>query len=181
MADETRAIVEAYARAMLAVAEAGHVVDVVENDLRDVGALYETSPELREFLATPGMEGAGKRDALEGLLTRHVHPIVVAHLGLLAQEGHGHHVAGVVASFIEQAAQARGMLTAEVTTAVALDADQERRLQEALTKRTGRTIVLRTVVDKAVTGGVVVRLGDEVIDGSVRTRVSRLRSNLAAT
>ena len=178
MASETKQLTRGYARAILAVAEANDAVDAVENDLRDVGELYQSSAPLREFLARPGVDGAGKRDALAALLHQKVHPIVLSHMGLLAEQAHGRHLPEVVADFIEEAAQVRGRITAEVTTAVELPADQAERLRQALAKRTGRAVVLRPLVDPEIGGGVVVRLGDQVIDGSVRNQLNRLRGTL---
>lgn len=179
MAAETKQVTRGYARALLAVAEADDAVDVVENDLRDVAATFQQNAELREFLANPGVEGGGKRAALEQLLRTKVHPIVVAHVGLLAEQGHGRHLSEVVADFIEEAAQVRGRVTAEVTTAVELVAAQAERLREALTKRTGHAVTLRPIVDPSIGGGVVVRIGDQIIDGSVRNQLARLRGSLA--
>lgn len=179
MAVETRQLTRGYARAILAVAEASAVVDVVENDLRDVAETYTRSSALREFLANPGLEGAAKRAALEELLAKKVHPIVMAHLGLMAEQAHGRYLSEVVADYIEEAAAVRGRVTAEVTTAVELSGEQAERLRAALAAHTGHAVTLRPVVDPDVGGGVVVRVGDEVIDGSVRNQLNRLRGNLA--
>ncbi len=179
MADATRHVTRGYARAMLTVAEVSDAVDAVENDLRDVGEVYRQSAALREFFANPGVEGGGKRAALEALLEQKVHPIVLAHVGLLAEQGHGHHLPEVVADYIEDASQVRGRITAEVTTAVELDADQQERLRAALAEHAGRAVAVRSLVDPEIGGGVVVRLGDQVIDGSVRNQMNRLRGDLA--
>ena len=181
MAAETRDITSAFARAMLAVADASGRIDAVEDDLRNVAETYQASADLREFLSRPGLEGGAKRGALEALLDKRVDPIVLSNLGLLAEQGHGRLLAEVVHDYIAEAAGARGSLTAEVTTAVELAADQAERIQAALAQRTGRAVVLRTTVDPAIVGGVVVRLGDEVIDDSIRNRINRLRGTLAAT
>ncbi len=180
MPPETRDLTRAYARAILAVAQATGRLDQVESDLRDVDAMYGDSTELREFLSQPGLAGAGKRAALEQLLNKRVDTIVLSHLGLMAEEGHGRYLHDVVEAFITEAAQARGSLNADVTTAVELTSEQSSRLELALTRRTGRAIAIRNIVDPDVGGGVVVRLGDQIIDGSVRSRMNRLRNTLTA-
>ena len=180
MAGETKDIVRAYARALLAVAGAEGIVDAVENDLRDVSRAFQDSAQLREFFSNPGVPGANKRAALEQILETKVHTVVAANLGLLVEQGHGRHLPAVTEQYIQEAADVRGRLTAEVTTAVALSPDQEARLREALTKRTGRKITLRTVVDPTIAGGAVLRVGDQIIDGSIRSGIERLRSSLTA-
>lgn len=180
MAAGTSRITRGYARALLAVAEAEDCIDRVENQLRDVLEFYERSAELRQFFANPGVEGAGKRQALETLLRKQVHPVVLSNLGLLIERGHGRLLPEVVDDFIHEAAQVRGTMTAEVTSAVALTDDQLARLRAALTKRTGHGVVLRPIVDPAIGGGVVVRVGDDVFDGSLTQSLNRLRESLAA-
>jgi len=181
MAAQTSAeISRAYANAMLGVAVAEDVVEQIEGDLRDTAAFFTASAELREFLANPGVDSGSKRAALESLLNKRVHPIVAANVALLAEQGHGRILPEVVQDFISNAAQSRGTLTAEVTSAVELNDDQRERLRTALSARTKRAVVLRTVVDPKIGGGLIVRVGDQIMDGSVSHNIERLRASLAA-
>lgn len=179
MVSETRDVVRGYVEATLAVARAEDVVDRVENELRDVAETAHGSAELREFFSNPAVGGGGKRAALEQMLGGKVHAIVLAVLGLLVEQGHGRLLSEVVELFVQEAAQVRGSLTAEVTTAVELDEAQQQKLRDALVRRTGRQVVLRMTVDPALVGGAVVRVGDQIMDGSVRSRIDRLRVALA--
>jgi len=179
MAAETSRLTRGYARAILAVADAEDCVDQVENQLRDVLDFYQQSAELRQFFANPGVEGIGKRQALERLLAKQkITPVVISHLGLLIEQGHGRLLPEVVDDFVHEAALVRGSMTAEVTSAVEMTDAQLTRLREALTKRTGHGVVLRPVVDPSIGGGIVVRVGDEVFDGSLAQSLTRLRESL---
>ena len=173
-------ISRAYAAAILAIASAEDVVEQVESDLRDTVTFFNDNTELREFLANPAVGGEGRRETMEKLLSNRVHPIVAANIALLAEQGHGRLVPEVVEDFISDAAQSRGTMTAEVTSAVELSDGQKDRLRRSLTDRTGRAIVLRTMVDPSIGGGVVVRVGDQIMDGSVNHNIERLRAGLAA-
>jgi F-type H+-transporting ATPase subunit delta len=75
----------------------------------------------------------------------------------------------------QRAASAAGETVAEVRSAVALSDEQVAELARALSARTNRTVTVRNVVDESVIGGVVTRIGDSVLDGSVRTRLNQLR------
>jgi F-type H+-transporting ATPase subunit delta len=78
------------------------------------------------------------------------------------------------------AAERRNRVVADVRTAVPLDAERQARLADALTRVIGRPVELRCTVDAGIMGSVVVRIGDEVFDGSVRSRIEQARERLGA-
>jgi F-type H+-transporting ATPase subunit delta len=81
----------------------------------------------------------------------------------------------IVDEVLARSASGRGELVAEVRSAVALTPEQQDRLAAALSAKTQGTVTVRNVVDPAVLGGVVTTIGDSVLDGSVRTRLTQLR------
>ena len=76
--------------------------------------------------------------------------------------------------------QAQNVVVAEVTTAIPLDAAEEARVAQQLSGMTGKEVRIQTRVDPTIQGGLIARIGDRVIDGSVRTRLAMLRRELAA-
>ncbi len=86
--------------------------------------------------------------------------------------------ASIASFFRELLDTERGIVRAEVTSAVALDDDQRRRLSEKLARDTGKQVELEAHVDASLIGGMVVRIGDRLIDGSTRSRLRRLRTQL---
>ena len=84
----------------------------------------------------------------------------------------------IVNRLVERAAAERQREVAEVRTAIMLDDEQRRRLTEALEKATGKQIELKVIQDPSVLGGVIARIGDTVIDGTVRRRLDQLREAL---
>jgi F-type H+-transporting ATPase subunit delta len=83
-----------------------------------------------------------------------------------------------VASYLELADQAEGHLTAEVVSASPLDDRRKDRLRRALSERTGQEVRLQIEVDPSLLGGAIAKVGDLVFDGSLRTQLGRLRTNL---
>jgi F-type H+-transporting ATPase subunit delta len=79
---------------------------------------------------------------------------------------------------VKRASNAQNKEVAEVRSAVALTADQQSRLAAALERATGKSVNLKVVVDPSVLGGLIATVGDEVIDGSVRTRLDQVKSRL---
>jgi F-type H+-transporting ATPase subunit delta len=92
--------------------------------------------------------------------------------------GRGHDLPAIVTRFVELATATRQREVAEVRSAVALDDTQRDRLAAALSRATGKQVEVRVIVDPAVLGGVVARIGDTVIDGSVRNRLAQLKEQI---
>jgi len=84
----------------------------------------------------------------------------------------------IVDSFVAKAAEERSHEIAEVRSAVSLDASQRERLAEALNRATGKRVEIKVIVDPSVLGGVVARIGDTVIDGTVRHRLEQLKEQI---
>ena len=98
---------------------------------------------------------------------------------LLVSKGRVALAEGIAAEYRELVDDYRGVGNAEVTTAVALDAEAEKRIADQMTEATGRQIKLTSRVDPDIVGGIVIKIGDSLIDGSTRTKLSAMRSALA--
>ena len=92
--------------------------------------------------------------------------------------GRGHDLPAIVNRFVELATATRQHEVAEVRSAVPLDDTQRDRLAAALSRATGKQVEVRVIVDPSVLGGVVARIGDTVIDGSVRSRLEQLKEQI---
>lgn len=98
----------------------------------------------------------------------------------IVSAGRARDLPDIATRLVEQASERAGRTTAEVRSATALDDAMVARLEEALTEATGRPIEARVVVDPSVLGGIVARIGDTIIDGSLRGRLESLRETLEA-
>jgi F-type H+-transporting ATPase subunit delta len=96
----------------------------------------------------------------------------------VVEQGRGRELGNIVETLAQVAAERRQSAFAEVRSAVPLGATQRRRLAKALSEATGRQVELKVVVDPSVIGGVVARVGDEVFDGSVRSRLDEAKQHL---
>lgn len=156
-------------------AESTGTLDATEDELFSFGRALDASPDLQMALTDPAQSSQTKAAIVSDLLsgrtsdsTREVLEYVVGHL-------HGQRIDSAVDELIALAARQRERLVAEVTVAAPLDDDQRRRLSDVLTRLKGRTVRLNVDVDPAVMGGVHVRVGDEVIDGTVSARLEQAR------
>ena len=98
---------------------------------------------------------------------------------MLVGAGRGSHIGPIADELIRQAAESRGQAVAEVRSAVTLNDDQRGRLKSALSSATGMNIDIVVVVDPEILGGVVAQVGDTVFDGSVRTRLEKMKERLS--
>lgn len=178
---ERDALIRGYADALFAVAEAEGELEPVEAQLYAFAKLVEREPRLREALGDPALPAENKRGLIADSLGERANPIAVNLLGFLVEQGRGRELVRIVDGLVEVAAERREHRLAEVRSAVPLDAAQRRRLAEALSKATGMKVEVKVVVDPSVIGGVVTRVGDEIFDGSVRSRLSEARRHLAGS
>jgi F-type H+-transporting ATPase subunit delta len=173
------AMIRGYAEALFAVAEAEGETEAVESQLFAFAKLLETQPEVREALVDPALPAENKKGLISDALGERANPIAVNLLGFLAEQGRGRELGRIVEELVAVSAERRAHAVAEVRSAVPLDEEQRARLAQALSTATGRQVEIRVVVDPSVIGGIVTRVGDEIIDGSVRSRLREAREQLA--
>lgn len=171
-------IVRRYATALFNAAYKAGVVDQVESDLGLVSYTVESSPRLREAVHAPLVPPETKRRIVEGVFGGKVHQITLSYLYLLVDKRREEAMAVTEAAYIELANEARGIALVEVTSAVELTPDERARLREKLSVRIGKMVELTARVDPEIIGGLIVRIGDNVIDGSVRGHLVKLRETL---
>ena len=166
-----------YADAVAAVARAEGNLDLVADELFRVARALEGSDELRMTLSDRQIPAARRQQIVEDLLGGHASDTTTAMVSMIVASGRSSDLAGIAQEAVEINARDRGRSVAEVRSAVALTDDQAERLAAALSAATGHQVEVKVIVDPSVMGGVVATIGDEVIDGSVRHRLSQLRDS----
>ncbi|HZD03113.1 MAG TPA: F0F1 ATP synthase subunit delta [Actinomycetes bacterium] len=171
-------LAELAAQASFAAADAAGDLDRVEDDLFRFGALVERTPDLRAALTDPALPLERKRALVGDLVSGKAHPRSVALLELLLDLGQGRELDRRCRELAELAATRRNRVVAQVRTAVPLDGERQTRLASTLADVIGKPVELRCTVDASIMGSVVVRVGDEVFDGSIRSRIEQARERL---
>ncbi len=165
------AVVRSYAKALFAALEAEGDPISVEDELYAFAKAIEANAALREALTDPALPAERKRLVIADLLGPKANPHTANVLGFLVEQGRGRDLAKIIEAFAEVAAEERQHRVAEVRSAVPLGEAKRKKLAAALSRATGKTVEIKVVVDPSVIGGVVARVGDEVFDGTVRTRL----------
>lgn len=170
--------VDAYAHAILAIARAEDRMAPVEDDLFRFARALEGSDELRVALTDPQLPVERKIAVVDDLTQGKALPLSSALLGMLIGAGQVNDLGAIVDRFLELAAAEREREVAEVRSAIELDDEQVARLAEALGRATGKAVEVKVIVDPSVLGGIIARIGDTVIDGTVRHRLEQMKAQL---
>ena len=157
--------------ASLDAAEVRGELDDVEDELFRFGRIVSSDRELARILSDRKAPMEGKAALLDRLLARKVSPVTEQLVRNVLTGPHVGHAENAIERLSEVASRRRGQSVARVTTAVALTPEQEQRLTEVLGRIYGRTVGLQVTVDPSVLGGLIVQVGDEVIDGSIAHRL----------
>lgn len=173
-------VTKRYASALFSAAVKTGAVDAVQKDLDTLAGLWQSTPTLRQAMESPLVPDDKKAAIVQKLFAQEVGPLTLSFLNILIEKDREDILVDVQREFRLQADVSRGLLRAHATVAAPLDDAQQKALVAGLQQRTGKTIALDVNVDPAILGGVVVRLQDTVIDGSVRGSLERLREQMLA-
>ncbi|GLZ30200.1 ATP synthase subunit delta [Lentzea sp. NBRC 105346] len=166
--------------ALLVRAERDGRLDAVEDELFRLGRIVAGNQELELLLADPAASAEGKAELIDSLVEGKVEPVTKTLVDQLVRLPRGLRVVDGLTELAELAAKRRERSVAHVTSAVELTAEQVDRLTATLTTIYSRPIALHVEVDPALQGGLQIKIGDEVIDGSVAGRLAAVRRNLAS-
>ena len=169
-----------YAKALFALAREEGRVDAVRGELDALAALFERAPELQAALFQPLHPAAQRRGVLESVARRLSSSESVRNFyAFLVDQRRIVDFPTIRAEYVRLADAAAGRVPARVRSARALDDGQRERLRRALNARTGLDVDLEVELDESLVGGLVARVGDVVFDGSIRTHLEQMRSNLS--
>jgi F-type H+-transporting ATPase subunit delta len=169
--------------AVLAIVEAADhqgTLDELEDELFRFARIVDAEPDLRVALSSPFVETERKQRLLDALLAGKVTSPALRLITEAAFHPRGRSLDMSLGEYAGLAAQRRERLVAEVHVAAELSGNQRRRLAAALAAAYGHEVHLNVVLDPEVIGGMSVRIADELIDGSMATRLAALRRKLAA-
>jgi F-type H+-transporting ATPase subunit delta len=166
-------------RAALGVAERSGTLDDVEDQLFRFGRILDAESRLRQTLEDRNMPVERRIELLAGLIGDRVDPTTRRLLEQAVTAPRGDSLERTVGELVELSAARRERYVAYVTAPGPLTEQQETRLAETLARIYGRQVSVQVAVEPELLGGLIVRVNDEVIDGSVLSRLSGLRQRLA--
>ena len=172
MSDEK---IQGYAQAILAVASAESNGAQIEDEIYRFSQVLQSSEELKSTLSDASIPSARRQQIVEDLLDGQATQATVALVSMIVAAGMGSDIKAIADRVIGLGAESRDKAVAEVYSVVDLSSDQQQRLAAALKSATGKDVEMKIIIDESVMGGLLVQIEDEVIDGTVRTRLKQLR------
>ena len=171
-------LITGYAEALFKVVQAEGELDRVEDELFRFGKLLESNHELKQALSDQSIDKIQRVKVLDELLSDKVSPHTLGLLAFVVEQGRARQLPQILKGLSDLAAEARNSVVAEVRSAIPLDAKQRKELAAALSKATGKKVEVKVLVDPSVIGGIVAKVGDTVIDGTVRRRLEQLKEQV---
>jgi F-type H+-transporting ATPase subunit delta len=171
-------VARVYGRALFDAAREAHAVEAVGRDLGDFVAALAASESLRHVLADPQVETSAKQRILVEI-TRGGQMLVANTLQLMLDRGRFGLIAGLHEAYEALAATDADLIRVEVTSAMELSVAAREKITARVAETAGRRVELAARVDPDIIGGLVLRVGDVIVDGSVQARIRQLRRRLA--
>ncbi len=171
-------VAKRYAAALFSIAKRDGTLDAVAQDLTLMERFTKEVPYLRAVLMQPLVTDERKYKVADDAFGDRVTAVSLNFLKLLIRKRREDLLDECIRDFRLLLAEHNNTIDAHATTAVPMPSDQQTRLVQSLEHLTGKTVHLTTDLDTSLIGGVVVRLGDNIIDGSVRGRLQRLEQQL---
>lgn len=170
------AVARRYGKAIFDLAQGAGDAAAVSRELLSFAEAYESSRELRAALGNPLVDVQARDALLADLFGRlGLSPLAQNAIRFVVQKRRTEALPAIAAELARSVDEASGVLRADVTSASPLEAGYLDRLRGELEKRYGRKVALTTSVDPSLIAGIVTRVGDTVIDGSLRARLQSFR------
>lgn len=175
-------IADPYAQALMALATEQQLVDRFGEDTQAILDLLSSSQELQQFLGNPLLEGEDKKAVLQQVVGSSLHPLFVNFLKLLVDRGRILFLEAVLKQYQMLLRQLKKTVLAEVTAAVELSEEQQSRIRERVKVMTdAEQVDLAVSLDPDLLGGVIIQVGSQIVDASLRGQLRRLGMKLGAS
>lgn len=174
-----KAIANRYAHALLLEAERLNVEQPVEHDIAMIREHLKRSADLRMLFRSPIIEYWRKKKIFNEIFEQHLNTLTLKFMMIVFEKRREHYIQDIFEAFGLQLDKKRNLLRVHVTSAQALETELQDRMVTVLGKRTGKTVVPTYQTEAELIAGITVTIGDTVVDGSLRKRLTELREQLA--
>ena len=172
-------IANRYAEALFQLSEEENISKEIYCELHDVVQLVKENKDLDNVFKSPLVAKNEKIDLIEALFNGKINNNLKNFLKILVEKGRISSLKSIELTFKELLNNKNNIIEGTVISAVALTEKQVKELEEKLSKKYNKNVTLENKVDKTILGGVVIRLGNTQIDGSVKTRLDNIKDQLS--
>ncbi|UCH21180.1 MAG: F0F1 ATP synthase subunit delta [Deltaproteobacteria bacterium] len=173
------AIARRYAKALLLIGKEDGQAETYRQELGGMAHLIENEPALFEALTNPLYDFAGRRKVLQTVIAKlDLSKVMISFLMLLFDKGRISFLSNINDFYQKLVDELKGIARANLISATELSSEAIEKIQTSLSKKTGKDIVLEVEQDPGLIGGIVTRIGDLVLDGSIKTQLLNMRETL---
>ncbi len=173
------AVSRRYAKALILIGKEDGLAEQYNEELSSVAGLFDTQEGFEKALTNPLFNKNDRKKVLEAVLAAlDLSAIMKSFLILLFDKGRIGFLREISSHYKDLADELKGVVKASIVSATELSSDAVDKIKQALSKKTGKTIVLKVDQDPDLIGGVVTKIGDLVLDGSVRTQLMNMSETL---
>ncbi|MCY7385101.1 MAG: F0F1 ATP synthase subunit delta [Microcoleus sp. CAN_BIN18] len=174
-------VLQPYASALMSLAKSNDLSEQFGNDIRSLLSLLESSEDLRQFLANPLIKPDAKKAVIKQIAGEEMNPLMRSFLSLLIDKGRILFLEGIGKQYLNQLRALNQTVLAEVTSAVPLSDAQQQTVREKVQAMTSaRQVEIETKIDTDLIGGVVIKVGSQVIDATLRGQLPRQGISLSS-
>ncbi len=174
-------VLQPYASALMSLAKSNNLSEEFGTEIRSLLGLLESSEDLRQFLGNPLIKPDAKKAVIKQIAGEDMNPLMRSFLSLLIDKGRILFLEGIGKQYLTQLRELNQTVLAEVTSAVPLSDAQQQTVREKVQAMTSaRQVEIETKIDADLIGGVVIKVGSQVIDASLRGQLRRLGIRLAS-
>ena len=171
-------IAKRYATALFEIAMENGQLDAYEKEVKTLLEIIKNENELLQTLGHPHILAEEKIDLLEKIFASTLSKDILGLMVMVVRKSREAHLVAILEAFVAMAKEAKHIATATVTSAVPLTEEQKAKIVQKLTTSLGKAVELDTAVDPSLMGGLIIRVGDRVIDSSIAGKLNGLTSQL---
>ncbi len=170
-----------YAKALFEITKDSELLEKVEQDLHLVVKVIYSNEDIKNFLNHPQITREVKKDIINSAFSKNISQITKNFIFQLIDNNRQDALEGILSEYIKMANNYRGIIDVEALSVVALNDVEKEKITNSFTKRFNKQIRLKNTIDPSIIGGMIVRIGDKVYDGSIRTKLKVMKRNLTTS
>ena len=173
-----RQVSKRYARAFFKAAKNKGIIDQISEELGNLRAIIASDDSLINFLDAPQINDADKSRLVDDIFKNNFSQLIYSLVLLAVEKRRSRYLVAIIDEFIKIVEEEKGIIRAKVTTAVPLDLDLRDSIVSRLETMTSKKVVIFAMVDRNIIGGVIINMGNQVIDDSVRFKLNTIKNKL---
>lgn len=171
-------VAKRYGTALFELAVEQEKIGIMEEELQGLQGIVESEKDFMEILTHPKITTEEKIGFLKRLFKSNISQEIIGLMVLLVQKNRQEYLLDIIQVFVEKLQEYQGKTTAHITTAVPLSEEQKVSIQKRLKEMVHKEIIVEAKVDKRIIGGLVIRIGDQIIDNSIQSQLKKLSGEL---